>query len=227
MGRQGEEAGADSSMRWSDMTRSVDACHFEDLAGMNPEDVCRRALCAYNNTDGCYTLSVWGEDHKIYPAQSRIVRVRDGREDINILFGLFIVQYLLTARDIPVIGEWISEKDIPGGSAFFRGPHAIPTHLITERYGDRPGEFCERCEQLGGIALDLADRAYSFRIAPRIPVALLLWEGDGEFPAESRMVFDRSIGQHLALDVVFGMAVEICERVGDHAAASETESRGK
>ncbi|HDZ91691.1 MAG: DUF3786 domain-containing protein [Deltaproteobacteria bacterium] len=209
------------------MTHTIDQRHFKDLGKMDPEDVCRRAQCGYDRDGGCYSLTVWGEEYKIYPAQSRIVRLWDGRDDMNILFALFIVQYLLTARDIPVIGEWVSEKDLPDGAAFFRGPHAIPTHLIAKRYGDSPGEFCERCELLHGTALDLADEAYSFRIAPRIPVAVLLWEGDDEFPAESKVLFDRTIGEHLALDVIFGLAVEICAKVADCAVGEKMESKGR
>ena len=48
---------------------------------------------------------------------------------------------------------------------------------------------------------------------PRIPVAVLLWEEDGDFPDESKILFDRSIAEHLALDIIFGLTVEICTRV--------------
>ncbi len=160
-------------------------------------------------------MSVWGEDYNIYHGDSKIIRVRDDKSDINIFLGLFMVHYLLTSKAIPISREWISEKDIPGGVAFFQGPHAIPTRLITKRYGDNLGGFCKRCEQLDGIPLHMADQAYSFRIAPRTPVAVLLWEGDDEFPAESKILFDRTIIEHLALDIIFGLTVEICTRVAD------------
>ena len=197
------------------MTNSIDTCHFQDLAGKDPEDVCRRALCHYDSNKGCYTLSIWSEDYMIYPGESKIIRIRDNKSDINIFLGLFMVHYLLTSKAMPISKEWVSEKDIPGGVAFFRGPHAIPTHLIVKRYGDNIGGFCKRCEQLDGIPLHMADQAYSFRIAPRIPVTVLLWEGDDEFPAESKILFDRTIAEHLALDIIFGLTVEICTRVSD------------
>jgi len=197
------------------MTNAIDTCHFQDLAGKDPEEICRRALCRYDSNKGCYTLSVWGEDYGIYPGESKIIRIREDKSDINTLLGLFIVHYLLTSKAIPISKEWISEKDIPGGVAFFRGPHAIPTYLIEKRYGDNMGGLCNTCEQLDGIPLDMADKAYSFKIAPRIPVAVLLWKGDDEFPAESKILFDRTIIEHLALDIVFALAVEICTRVAD------------
>ncbi len=197
------------------MTNSIDTRHFKDLTQKDPEDVCNRALCRYNRNRDYYTLSVWGEDYAIYPGGSKIIRIRDGKSDINIFFGLFILHYLLTSKAMPINKEWISEKDIPGGVTFFRGPHAIPTRLIVNRYGNNIDGFRKKCEQLGGIPLHMADQAYSFKTAPRIPVAVLLWEEDGEFPAESKILFDRSIAEHLALDIIFGLTVEICTRVAD------------
>ena len=197
------------------MTNSIDTCHFQDLAEKDPEDVCTRALCSYDGNKDCYTLTVWGEDYNIYPGESEIVRIRDNSSDINIFLGLFLVHYLLTSKAVPISKEWVSEKDIPGGAAFFRGPHAIPTNQIVKRYGDNIDGFSERCRQLDGTPMQMADQAYSFRIAPRIPAAVLLWEGDNEFPPESKILFDRTIAEHLALDIIFGMTVEICTKIAN------------
>ncbi len=197
------------------MTASVDDCHFRDLAEMDPEDVCRRALCRYNADERCYVVSVWDEAYAVYPGESRILRLKDNHRKIKTYLGLFMVHYLLTAKDVPIQKEWISAKDMPGGTTFFRGPHAIPVHLIRKRYEKDLRGFCDACERLGGTPLHMADKAYTFRIAPRIPVALLLWRGDDEFPAESRMLFDRSIMAHLALDIVFSLAVFVCTTIAD------------
>ncbi len=60
------------------------------------------------------------------------------------------MHYLLSATETPPAGQWISEKDIPGGTTFFRGPHEVPTHLIASRFdGDIQG-FTRLCEQYGG-----------------------------------------------------------------------------
>ncbi len=48
----------------------------------------------------------------------------------------------------------------------------------------------------------------------RLPVVVLHWQGDEDFPPEAHMLFDRSICRFLALDVVFALAVEICIRIG-------------
>lgn len=197
------------------MSKAVDDCHFQDLSQMDPTDVCRRALCGYDAYQGCYTLFIWGEEYAVFPSESRIAPLGDAMWDTTGFFDLFMVHYLLTCREIPIRKEWISVKDITGGVTFFRGPHEIPTHLIEEKYGVDPGGFNDTCTRLGGTALDMADAAYAFRIAPRIPVAALLWKGDDEFPAESKLLFDGSIGEHLTLDIIFALGVGVCSSLAD------------
>jgi hypothetical protein len=64
------------------------------------------------------------------------------------------------------------------------------------------------------MPFNMADAAYRFQIAPRIPVAVLYWTGDEDFPAESKILYDRTIAEHLAADIIFALAVVICERIG-------------
>ena len=194
--------------------QSVDPSYFHELAQRNPEDVCRHALCDYDPITQSYRLSVWGEVYGIYPFELKIIRFQDDKHEISHLLGLFIVYYLLNSKDINISKEWISEKDIPGGPTFFRGPHKIPTHVIEYRYDNKINEFREVCEKLQGVSLNMADAAYAFKIAPRIPVVVQFWDGDEEFPAESKILFDKTITEHLSPDIIFCMAVEICKRIG-------------
>ena len=131
------------------------------------------------------------------------------------MFGTIMSKkILLNSKEIAISNEWISEKDIPGGTTFFRGPHEIPTNLISLRFNNNVNEFKERCEQLHGSPLNMADAAYRFKITPRIPVAVLYWRGDDDFPAEAKLLYDRSIIELLSLDILFALAVAVCSRIG-------------
>ena len=121
-------------------------------------------------------------------------------------FELLVLTYLTQAVEIPADGSWISEKDLPGGSLFFRGPHALPLEPLRARFGeDLPG-FRRAALELGGSALPYGDAAYGFTALPRLPAGCLLWAGDEEFPARANLLFDRTLGRHLPLDVVLALA---------------------
>ena len=196
------------------MSDQIDSIHFKDLAACDPQDVCRRADSRYDDGTGSYRLTIWGEEYSIDPVRKRIDCLSNRRHHLHDYFYLFIVHYLLSVQAVEIAGEWISEKDIPGGSAFFRGPHEIPTGLIADRLDEDRVQFAERCRQLHGTQLKMADVAYGFTIAPRIPVAVLGWEGDEDFPAEAKILYDKTIVAHLALDVVFALAVGVCQQLG-------------
>ena len=196
------------------MTELVDRIYFQELAEQDPGEVCQRALCFYDAADRFYGLSVWGTPYRIYPHLGRIEGMGRKSPGLHAYFDLFMVHYLLGAKEIETTGQWISEKDIPGGSAFFRGPHAIPTHLISSLYNNNIQGFKNRCEQLKGSPLDLADAAFGFEITSRIPAAVLYWAGDEEFPGEAKILYDKTIGRHLALDIIYALATGICQRLG-------------
>jgi hypothetical protein len=131
------------------------------------------------------------------------------------LFHLFLIYYLLKSKKIKTAGEWVSEKDLPGGPTFFRGPHEIPTHLISKQFGNDVDAFCTKSLALHGTALDMGDAAYRFDILPGIPVAVLYWVGDDEFPPEAKVLYDKGLSGKLPLDIVFSLAVSVCARMGE------------
>jgi hypothetical protein len=171
-------------------------------------------VCKYDAAAGTYGLTVWGRHYAVDPRQGRIFCASPDPEPLHPYFDLFAVHYLRSAKEIPPAGQWISEKDIPGGTTFFRGPHAVPVHVIASRFGEDIQGFIRLCEQYGGTTLALADAAFSFVITPRVPVAVLLWQGDAEFPAEAKLLYDATIARHLALDIVYALAVGVCEQLG-------------
>ena len=200
------------------MTKPIDNIHFQELARQDPADVCRRTFCRYDAAKKFYALTVWGDDYAVYPQDLKIEGIGNNLQGPYAFLHLFIIHYLLHWQAVDPSGEWASEKDIPGGATFFRGPHAIPTQRIAERYGNDLEEFSRKCEQLHGVQLDLADRSYRFAITEHLPVAILYWQGDDEFSPEAKILYDKAITKQLAADVVFALAVEICARLsGRHA----------
>jgi hypothetical protein len=191
------------------MSSPVSPSHFKDLLDQNPEDVCARSLCSFDDESGIYFLHAWNGQYSVNPANMTIASPEEGLHEY---FDLFLIHHLLGAKAVEPTGEWISEKDMPGGATFFRGPHAVPTEFITDTIGDNLDLFREMCESFGGSPLAMGDAAYSFTITSRVPVAILYWIGDEDFPAEAKILYDRTITDHLELDGVFALMVTICSR---------------
>lgn len=188
----------------------IDKVNFKDLEALNPQDVISRTGCAYDTSTGQYRINIWGYDYCVEPHNNKIYPKENGLKTYQDFFYIFILHYLLTAKKILPSGEWVSEKDLKGGEGFFRGPHTLPLNVITKRVGNDIEFFESLCKKLGGNRIDFADAAFSFNITPSIPVAVLYWQGDEDFPSEAKLLFDKTIEKHLALDVIFALAVEVC-----------------
>jgi len=197
------------------MGEIIDPIYFRELEEQDPDDVCRRTLCRYDRKKKAYILRAWGEDYVIQADQGQIYPIRDGAQVPHDYLLLFMIYYLVKGKEIEIRNEWISEKDIPGGATFFRGPHEIPTNLITRSYENDIERFRKRCLQLRGTDLDMGDAAYCFSMAPRIPVAVMYWKGDDEFPPEAKILYDRTINEHLTSDIIYTLAVHTCRKIGD------------
>ncbi len=188
----------------------LDPSYFAELASVNPDSITSKTNCSYNSEDKTYYVKIWGIDYVIDPAISTISRVDGKDKNVHEYFELFIIYYLIHATNTESKEEWISEKDLQGGPTFFRGPHLLPTQLICEATGNDLQKFKDRCTILGGKPLDMADCAFHFEITPEIPVAVLYWQADDDFPAEAKLLFDRSMENLLPLDIVFALAYHIC-----------------
>lgn len=188
----------------------LDPSYFAELASFNPDFISDKKNCSYNSKENTYSVKIWDVDYVINPGNCTISRL-DGREKIvHEYFELFIMFYLIHVRATEITTEWISEKDLPGGSTFFRGPHLLPTELICSGAAGQLQKLRDRCTFLRGEPLDMADCAYHFDITPDIPVAVLYWQSDEDFPAEAKLLFDRSIEKLLPLDIVFALAYHVC-----------------
>ncbi len=196
------------------MTDQIAPIHYRELEEREPGEVCQRSGCRFDRERQCYELEIWGEVYNIFPHERRIQRSFEEDSRVHEYLSIFIIHYLLTPAEMVVENEWISEKDIPGGPTFFRGPHAIPTVLITKTFQNDIEAFDHRCKFLRGEYLDMGDAAFQFQIVRHIPAVVLYWLGDDDFPPEAKLLFDRSISRHLASDVIYALAVEMCARIG-------------
>ena len=176
---------------------------WEELAAQHPVDVIRRAR-AHPAEDGSYWLDILNQVYRIDGRErciERIVPPTPAEPDLH--RSLAAVVYLARARDIDLAGEWVSPRQLPGGYDFFSGPHEVPVGRIIQRFGADQKAFETACQSLGGHPEPFGDAGYSFSLFPRLPVAILLWLQDEEFPARVTMLVDRRAHHHFPLDALW------------------------
>jgi len=184
---------------------------WEESRSQQPDRVCERAGALYDPA-GFYELLSLGRKIKVYPGGERF-KAEDSDMISNVDYQLLLVSYLVHSQNIDPIGEWISEKEMPGGSIFFRGPHALPAVPLEKRFGSDPAGFKAKSLELDGRPLEFGDVSMEFQILPRISFGIVLWVKDDEFPARVTFMLDSSIGAHLEPYVIFAMTASVTQKL--------------
>jgi hypothetical protein len=198
------------------MSEKIDTANFTALDALDPVDVTARTGCEFDPVTRRYRINIWGRGYWVDLKAHEVRPEGPGLDPSHEYFPLFILYFLMTSKPLPPEGKWVSEKDLKGGAAFFRGPHTLPTDWISKRFENDIAAFRQACEKLGGTPLALGDAAFLFQITPTVPVAVLYWQGDEEFPPETKLLFDRTLDRHLPLDIIFALAVGVCHAVSAH-----------
>jgi hypothetical protein len=190
---------------------------WERLAGAKPDSVAARAAVAYDAAKKAYRVPLCGSEQRVHPGQ-RSVAGPDGPAGYEAT--LVCVQYLLTARDEPASGEVVLATSLPYGEFFFRGPHPMPTDKVETALGESVALFRAAAEALDGRGVDMGDAGFEFAALPRLPITVVLWAADDEFPARAQFLFDRTAHLHLPLDALWVLSRILAKRLVSTARAA-------
>jgi len=195
---------------------STHTLYWEKLAQADPQEVCKRTQALFSEEQKGYILPVLNLKYLIVPGERKIFCLRDDlcvEEKYRDYFFLMALLYLLNAREGEPSRQWISEKELKGGTTFFRGPHALRTEEIRKAFGKDPDGFLRAGERLGGTKLLFGDNAFALNVFPKVPLGLVLWKEDEEFPSQVTVLFDDTITKHFSLDGIWCLVAEVSERL--------------
>jgi len=185
---------------------------WQILRELTPEQVCRKAMVKYDAVSGAYLLKSFGMDIYVDPGKARI---HSDAPEAGLLLDrlgyfskLSILFYLTSAMDIPLSGRLVQPANLRGGQIFFRGTHVLPLDKVALKYGSDAKSFIKRGADLGGAQMSYGDASLQLFPFPRIPVVIILWLEDEEFPARADLLFDSTCEFHLALDILWSTAMK-------------------
>ena len=123
-------------------------------------------------------------------------------------FRLAVLWYMTSAKDIPATGRLIRPLDVKGGQRFFSGTHVLPLDRIEERFGKDKVAFIERGLKFGAEIARYGDAAVRLYPLPRVPVTVILWLQDEEYPSRVTLFFDSTVDFQLSLsDIVWSVSM--------------------
>jgi hypothetical protein len=130
----------------------------------------------------------------------REISLVDSEEEVPLRDRILILHYLTQAKGTPLANEVIAYKQLPGGRNYFPTFYKRAIKPLIDHFGRQPQQLIEVAENLGGYKVDYGDVAVTINAFKQVPVTLVLWQGDEEFPPEGNILFDATVSDYLSTE---------------------------
>jgi hypothetical protein len=133
--------------------------------------------------------------------------------EVPIQQQILILHYLM-APDLPELsGRWVSYREIPGASFYFSAFVKRAVDPLKKVFGMNIAGLAAASEALDGKQIATGDAGFEFLPFPKVPVQLIVWEGDEEFAPEAGIVFDATVGRILSPEDIAWLAGMVVYRL--------------
>jgi hypothetical protein len=120
---------------------------------------------------------------------------------------ILLLHYMEGAQGMEVEGAWIAYQEVPDGRFYLDAFQRRAKVPMIQAFGTQPEALLDlACRFYGARPLDQGDCSVLIKAAPLLPVALILWKGDDEFPPDGNILFDRSIVRILPAEDIAWLA---------------------
>jgi hypothetical protein len=186
--------------------RKMHEQYWQQLAGLDRGQTAKRAKCKYLAECDSFAVLLLNREYLIDPTR-KMVRISTDASPAGYLEQLCILSYLVNAKDVPLAGKLISVEKLDPGGFFFRGSHRLPVEKLANEFGPHPQSLHKVEQALNAKQLAFGDASIELLVLPRIPLTLIIWGADEEFPARISILLDQSATLQLPLDVLFAAAM--------------------
>ncbi len=148
---------------------------------------------------GVFSLPMWGRTVQVsYPAFEAFWQPEN--TPLGLLEQGLLAYYLARCDGTLPAGRWISFSELPDGRFYNQAFQGYTGDILGRSLGDQLAVFKERALACSGEPFALGDAAFSFFALPHVPVLVVAWLGDEDFPTRYQVLFDASISHHLPTD---------------------------
>ncbi len=176
----------------------------EKLAAQREIEVqCRRAAasCSSSGAIGQITLKYLNQDYVIRFPEIEI-SAASGQPKVELRDQILMLHYLVRASGEPLSGQLITYQELKEGANYFPSFFKRAVKPLIDNFGPLPDWLVELSAHLGGARTSLGDVAVTIPAFPRVPITLVLWKGDEEFPPNANILFDSTVLDYLPVEDV-------------------------
>lgn len=179
---------------------------------MEPAAMVMASGARYDSHRSVFILNYCGETYEIERSGGLVSRSGiEGEVPYN--DRTLIMQYLVESSGLPPRGRWMSFLELPEGIHHYVPFQTDALFPLAEIFGKEPEEFLRAAAYLKGEQIKMGDVAVVIPALPKIPLAVMFWLGDDEFPAKCNILFDTVAATHLPTASLWVLGVEVAKKI--------------
>jgi hypothetical protein len=180
-----------------------------EFAAIEPEQISQRTKIPFDKASASFAVRVLDLVYRVtWPDGKFSVSADAGSIDPYI--RILVLRYLSEGKYVEATGRYIAYNEIPWGNVYGANFQGRVIMRFLRKFGSDTGSLkrlMEDSDYLNAKPVGGADIAYSFDFMHGLPMKILIWEGDDEFPPSTQILYDET--------VVFGFTAEDIAVVGD------------
>ena len=123
---------------------------------------------------------------------------QDSDKEIAIKEKILILHYLNNAKKEDLTGELIAYQEIPSARFYLSSFNTRSRDPFIAAFGENPDKLPVVAQELFAAHLaSMGDVSVTIQAFPKVPITLIIWRGDEEFPPNGTILFDSSIKDNL------------------------------
>jgi hypothetical protein len=121
-------------------------------------------------------------------------------EEVPIWAKILIIHYLNRSKGLPLSGQWVTFRQVPGGSGYYPAYVKRALNPLVKAFGSNLKLLIDAARQFGGWEVKQGDAGVTIQAFPHVPLTFIIWKGDEEFPPAANILFDSTITENLSTE---------------------------
>jgi hypothetical protein len=142
-----------------------------------------------------------------------IARYEEAGEAVSVMNQALLLYYFNTADGAPLSGQWMSFSELPDGRFYNQAFQGYTGGQLARTFQNDQQSFEHAAQEANGSQRAFGAVSYAFQALPRVPILVVYWQGDEDFPASFQVLFDASASHYLPTDAYAILGSTITRRL--------------
>ena len=176
----------------------------------NLDEQCRRSesVCRISGSARSILVKYLNSNYQVSWPDIEIT-LENSHSQVELRDKILILDYLVKAKGTPLSGTPIAFQELSGVSPYLPSFSNRAVKPLITYFGNSPEGLLNAAAYLGGMKTGYGDISVTIPAFNRVPITLVIWKGDEEFPANANILFDNTIMDYLSAEDI----IVLCQTI--------------